>query len=484
MTTRLEISDDDFAAAMAAQPKNDLLLEGKYCDLLSAMQDENIEDDEIFRLATRYCMPLSLYHPPKFYLFPGIVGFELLVNLVIDVMKNIAKRSDLSPDQRQTLELFKKDLVGLPESRPATESSFSLTYRPQPKNQGMLKHYFACELSPSELHLYAGEFDEMNDHNSTYSFELDADGRFEESGLLGAWLECIGIAEDLSYKVLVSAVLPVSSRPTATTAAPEPKDEDRPSPPPPPVLTWEEIEQGKAGQLDFPALVTAPSMAERAFLSLSREWLAEYQGQTPPKCLTSHMGDLALACLLLAVEWGKDFTRVAHAQMEENRITAAGHAKPSWMNELPWQLCQSVGLKAAPKDTKAVANLTVNLDHHNSSIRYWMMEIGWFTVPWLDRVEATLRLFKNLADTLCGPFMAAGLASRFFDKEEEFFNIAKKFKPPKGFEDQYQDRLKHVEKHGILTMQTIFWQDEAICRREIELAVLSWRVRKMAKQKT
>jgi hypothetical protein len=45
-----------------------------------------------------------------------------------------------------------------------------------------------------------------------------------------------------------------------------------------------------------------------------------------------------------------------------------------------------------------------------------MMKIGWFAIPWLNPVEAAARLLKNLADTLVGPLMAAGLTARLFDK--------------------------------------------------------------------
>lgn len=250
------------------------------------------------------------------------------------------------------------------------------------------------------------------------------------------------------------------------------------SSPPSPMMTWEQIEDGRPGQLSFPAFIPVPTMAERAFLTLAREWasLAEKtpQGNADPRSADER----ALSCLLLCVERGTEFTEVACQQMESNRKAAATRGQLSWMNELPWKLCQSANLMSPPSERRAVEELTANLDHHNSSIRCWMMEIGWFVVPWLNPVEASVRLLKNLADTLCGPFMAAGLATRFFEKPESFFDFAKTFKPPAGFEAQYQNRLKTVEDSGILEMQADFWQTEAICRQHIERAVLGLRMRK------
>ncbi|MBU0714220.1 MAG: hypothetical protein KJ964_02545 [Verrucomicrobia bacterium] len=255
--------------------------------------------------------------------------------------------------------------------------------------------------------------------------------------------------------------------------------------PPPPIMTWEEIEQGCPGQLDLniPKLIPIPTVAERAFLVLAREWQADYEAQTAPRRLTSHMGDLALACLLLAVESGSKFTDVARQQMEINRLTAAAYDHPSWMNELPWELCQLSHLMS-PLQSDAVDELTANLDHHNSSIRCWMMELGWFVVPWLNPVEATARLLKNLADTLIGQFRAAGLAARLLDKSEEFMAFARSFTPPDSFEDQYQNRLKRVKELGIQAVQAPFWETEAICRKEIERAVFGFRIRRVSKYKT
>lgn len=253
-------------------------------------------------------------------------------------------------------------------------------------------------------------------------------------------------------------------------------------------MTWEAIEQAGTGQLDFPAMTTLPTVAERAFLVLAREWITEYETQTDPKRLTSHMGDLSLSCLLLAVEWGKTFTSVAHDQMEINRLVAARHCAVSWMNQLPWKLCQASS-HMFPAKSVAVDELTANLDHHNSSIRFWIMEIAWFAVPWLNPLEASAKLLKNLADTLEGPFLAAGLAARLFEKEESFMAFARDFTPrlppdedtpddrrANTFQRQYQDRLQVVVSNGIPAMQAPFWQTETMCRHAIDKACLGKRM--------
>ena len=105
-----------------------------------------------------------------------------------------------------------------------------------------------------------------------------------------------------------------------------------------------------------------------------------------------------------------------------------------------------------------------------------MMEVGWFVYPWLSCEDASRRLFKNLADTLVEPFMAAGLAARCHNDMDAFWTSANAFTPPNDFGEQYRDGLQFVENHGIEDAQAVFWRIESECRKAIELASLGIRV--------
>lgn len=243
-----------------------------------------------------------------------------------------------------------------------------------------------------------------------------------------------------------------------------------------PSLSWEDLETGKPGQL---ALFTPfPIVAERAFLALARQWHVDVQAVAKNTRLPRAVDILALSCLLLAVEWGSEFTDVAWRQMEANWKAAAGHRDVSWHDELPWQLCEApLMMKKPPSETLGVKKLIVNLDHHNSSIRCWMMEIGWIARSWLAAPEAMPLLLKNLADTLGGPFLAAGLAAALVSTVDEFWTLARDFKHnDDGFAKQYADRLKFVKDYGILEVQAPFWNLEARCRKVIADAVLGLRL--------
>lgn len=241
-------------------------------------------------------------------------------------------------------------------------------------------------------------------------------------------------------------------------------------------MNWEQAEQNSLGQLGFPELVEMPTIAERAFVELSREWFAIAKNTPKGRALSRDADLLTLACILLAVEWGKTFSEVANAQMGINRAFAENRRQPSWHDILPWDLSIIVYLlditHSAPMQM-----LLANLDHHNSSIRCWMMEIAWFAFPRLNSEMALEKLFKNIADTLGGVDLAIGLAARFFSKTDDFMATARAFKPT-DFKDQYQSRLKVIEEYGVQSFQASFWKTETFCRKKIEEAVLGSRMPK------
>ncbi len=248
-------------------------------------------------------------------------------------------------------------------------------------------------------------------------------------------------------------------------------DGERPGDLPEPALTWEDLETGKPGQLELPGFTPFPIVAERSFLVLARKWHVDVQAVGKDISLPREVDILALSCLLLAVEWGCKFTDVARQQMESNREAAAARGYQSWYDRLPWELCQASFTMVTPPESVAVKKLTVNLDNHHSSIRCWMMEIGWIARSWLSAPEAIPLLLKNLADTLGGPFKAAALAVAMVSTPDEFWTLARDFKFDR-FDEQYARRLKLLEVHGIFDVQASFWMLEAQCRKAIADAVL------------
>lgn len=120
-------------------------------------------------------------------------------------------------------------------------------------------------------------------------------------------------------------------------------------------------------------------MSEKAgdvFLKLAAEWSAEV-GKTPRGNALPRAADLrALACLMLATRRGLCFGPETMEIMEANRQAVVGWNVMSWADQLPWNLCMSFYRQPNPPASTAMA-LTDHLSHPDSSIRGWMMDIGW-----------------------------------------------------------------------------------------------------------
>lgn len=208
--------------------------------------------------------------------------------------------------------------------------------------------------------------------------------------------------------------------------------------------------------------------AERAFLILGRRWLEEVSQPRKDRRLPRSADELALSCLLAAVHAGHGFTERAEQQVMTN-----GEEAPDWFDRLLWNLCSvAITEGAPPSEDGWVDELTSHLSHANSSIRGWMMEMGWMVRPWLVAPKAVPLLLRNLADTLAGPLRAAGLAAALVDTEDEFWTLARNFSPPARFEEQYRERLQEAEDYGIVALQAPFWKLEAGCWRAIASAQL------------
>jgi hypothetical protein len=233
---------------------------------------------------------------------------------------------------------------------------------------------------------------------------------------------------------------------------------------PSPILNWAEREAGLDGQLPLPGLEDAPSLAERAFIRLAQRWHEGFSAVDrdgpPPRAVD----ELALAALLLAREHGAVFTEVAWQHARSN-IEIAEMRKVPWMDRLSWRLVTAARLME-PGRSWEFDELRCNLNHHNSALRIWTMELAWMVRPWLDYESALPLLLGNVAGTLSGVEMSWGLAGTLFPSAEDFHSVAE-FWQPEEFAAQYADRIVILKERGLLAMQAGFWKTEALCRRRI-----------------
>lgn len=234
------------------------------------------------------------------------------------------------------------------------------------------------------------------------------------------------------------------------------------SPPlPPPTLNWAKREADQPRQLPLPGLADVPTLAERAFIQLAQDWHEGFavlgREHAPPRVVD----ELALAAVLLAREHGTSFTNVAWQQAEANLALAEKRPVP-WIDRLPWHLAATARLMR-PSEHWGVEDLDGTLNHHNSALRIWTMELAWMVRPWLERDSALPLLLENVASTLAGIEMAWGLAGALFDSTDHFYAAAESWQPG-HFSEQYAKRVVMFRDRGLLATQASFWMTEAACR--------------------
>lgn len=238
-------------------------------------------------------------------------------------------------------------------------------------------------------------------------------------------------------------------------------------PPVPPALTWEELESGQSGQLPLPGLAELPTEEERIFLAVARAWATQFaelpENGPPPR----RVDQLALAALAIVCATKTPFTSVAQQQIETNIELAQRRSSLSWLDRLPWSVALA-GREVSPPNSWRIEELVANLNHHNSTIRMWMMEIAWIVRSWLPLEKATPILLENVAGTLLGVEMAWGLAASLHDDPKAFLQIAQKWSPDGNFTEQYASRVQAL-KDETFASQACYWKLEADIFRQLFL---------------
>jgi len=237
-----------------------------------------------------------------------------------------------------------------------------------------------------------------------------------------------------------------------------------------PLMTWEEYENGKDGQLNLPGFTDMPTLAERAFLLLAREWRASKRSsQERTKAQGAREETAVLSCLLLANRWGRSFTCLP---LNEIQITRHTHRKDNsfdWLDDLGWDLCTYALSDDAARQRQrlTVESLIANMSHGSSSVRGWILDLAWLAqgeIPAIYARQAVNELLKNVAVFCC--VCSVALASRFFLKPDDFLAYARQFRPPTDYEKQYERNLDRL-KGELGPSQLGFSQTESECWRLI-----------------
>lgn len=208
-------------------------------------------------------------------------------------------------------------------------------------------------------------------------------------------------------------------------------------------------------------------IADLCIEHLGREFLAALPQDCGPP-LPAESDDLALACLLLAHEHG---TRSPDRTTLALESCLAAVSTRFWGDQLPWRVALEF-CRHNPSWRHSVGELTANLDHHNSSIRYWMLEIAWLVRDRLEPDQAVPKLLNNVADTLLGWEAAAGLCAALHQDEGLFWISADAHKP-QNHPEQYRQRLTDVRERGLPAFSAGLERSELLVRRRVDALALT-----------
>lgn len=247
----------------------------------------------------------------------------------------------------------------------------------------------------------------------------------------------------------------------------------------PPMLNWKEREAGLPGQPPLHALRDEPSRAEKLFLSLSEDWRKGFSSAETDTCIfiDDETEKTLLTCLLLAHKLGSSFTEVAYEEIEEN-ISMAERWRCDWIYTLPWQLAMASRLKT-PCHSHAIESLAANLNHQNSSIRMWLLQVAWFIRRWMNPETTLDPLLKNVAMSNFGDAQSWVIAATLFQSEDEFFKAVDSWKFPEDAGDlesiyveclkKFRKSLNHLGDAGLWELEAKCWQ--AIAERSLSDAL-------------
>ena len=218
-----------------------------------------------------------------------------------------------------------------------------------------------------------------------------------------------------------------------------------------------------SSQISLPGFSTCRTPAERVFVSLAQTWQRECGAVERDRLLPRFLDEMALAALLLAVEHGSGFSRAASSEAHKNAVACEGRLL-GWLAQLPWQLSTSfcVGLI----DRAPLERLVGSLDHPQSNVRVWTLQLAWMVRRELAPHGALRPLLESVAFALIGVELAWGLAGELFDEEDDFVREAAAFKP-QDFSEQYADRFSNLKNEPLVVTQAEFWRIESRCRRLI-----------------
>jgi hypothetical protein len=216
-------------------------------------------------------------------------------------------------------------------------------------------------------------------------------------------------------------------------------------------------------QLQLPGF--SGQKSRKLIIQLVDIWYLKY---TKSKKIHYYYDEIAYACLLVHNSFSPTSDN-AEDSFEaywkiKKLIDRLDEDNAFWIVKLPWKLMIPTH--------DSFEELIHNLDHHSSAVRLWMMHLAWIVQKSLYKDAVLPLLLTNVANTLCGPNLAWGLAARYFENDAEFYEYAQNWLPPSKFTEQYMIRVHFYNELGSIKTQATFIENESNCWKRLTFILL------------
>lgn len=232
--------------------------------------------------------------------------------------------------------------------------------------------------------------------------------------------------------------------------------------------------------------MTNPHIAEKAYIYLSHSWLencSDLSSFEPWIIKSEYMRNLSGGALILARDFGKDFSSEAAIEARKCIEKAESLGQTGWLVALPWLISADFINQDEYSNDHLREWIHENIDHHNSMYRGWVLFMAWLLSGYIREEDVIDSLLDNVANTLAWVNESWALAKKLYKYDDEGqFKILESWSPEtlseringtrSPFEEQYETRIKTLQSYPPDAIPSLFQKFESDCWETISFALV------------
>ena len=233
--------------------------------------------------------------------------------------------------------------------------------------------------------------------------------------------------------------------------------------------------------------MTNPHIAEKAFINLSQSWLeycSDLSSFEPWIIKSEYMRNLSGGALILARDYGKDFSSEAAIEAQKCIEKAEALGQWGWLAALPWLISADFIHQDEYSEDHLREWIFENIDHHNSLYRGWVLFISWLLSGYIREEDVIDSLLANVANTLAWVNESWALAKKLYKYDDEgLLKILESWSPEtlseringtrSPFKEQYETRIKTLQSYPADAIPSLFQKFESDCWETIAYALVT-----------